>query len=196
MPKTEYDLLKEDKFPSNYIQVFEDILAMRKAALDKDIYIASDVYGQSRHGQMVIVIAGNSHTLIPKAELDDDFTKYLAKEHEKSKFIWVPDPNYVPPEQPEIDIPIPETDEDDYDEDDYCDCEECESAPEIPKIKLFDDVIQLTNEEMLNRALGNCEAVAAMVALGIQLNCVRGLICKGEVRLYVAIGNNGFIYHM
>jgi hypothetical protein len=193
MPKTEYDLIKGEQFPSDYIPVFEAILNVRKIALNAGIYITSKFYGGINGNKMAIYVGGNVFSLMSKTDLDADFDAYLSKTHANTKFSTIRDPEWEEPAEPT------EVDEDectDAEWDDYCvSMDAWDVARSLaPTLKLYEDVIALSKEELSAKAAKGCSDLQAiMLYLATYLGITKALSCAGKLRIYVTIGDFGFI---
>lgn len=210
MPKTEYDLFKDDAFPEDYIGVHEAILEVRKSALARGVYIMTDMFARvGQKSNMLLSIGGNNYPLIKKEELDANYESYINKTHPDIPFTWVEDPSFVAPTKEElkkfVESAEPKSEEDLFEEDikeinleeDFeDDSEECvEYEVEVPKIKMFEDIIIVSKEDVEQYAKGiECTSLGAMVYLGSRMGLIRAIRVDEHhrIKLFVTIGNFGF----
>jgi len=217
MPKTEYDLFKDDSFPEDYIAVHEAILEVRKAVLARGVYLMTDMFARvGDRGGMTINIGGNNYPLLSKEDLDAQYDSYINKTHPDIPFTWVEDPSFVAPTaeelkkfveeatpKSEVDLfdgeeDIKEIALDDLDlEEDFEDDDDCvEYAVEVPKIKMFEDVLVISKEDVEQYAKDiDCSALGAMIYLGSKMGLIRAIRIddRHRIKMFVAIGNFGFI---
>lgn len=178
--KNEYDLLRKDNIPIDLMEMKQELLEFEKRLWGEEIYVKQHLSINFRGEQYSYLISGNNYAIKTKAELDEDYKKFLANEHEENVKTWIDNPDYIP------DVTQPRYDENDY-----------EIEPEIitpavgeAKISVKADVVVIDDAVSV---FNNCRDLKAFANLFSKFADVRVLKTSNARRGYVCFGKYGFI---
>jgi len=177
--KSEFDLLRKEAIPSDLLQIRFEVLEVYRKLWAKDVYLKSQFHIEWSGDGYVYNVASSRFTIMSKAELDEDYAKYLANEHAENVKTVIENPDYEPAVYEE--------------EDDECWDDEprkvLKEAVGDQRITIDADVVEIAD---INGLFG-CDSAQAFAIVFKFFDMVKVLKSDGRMRAYVCLGEHGFI---